>query len=208
MPNPSSPRPYHHGSLRTALLEAAERALRERGADEISLRDLARELGVSHGAPRRHFADRRELLDALAESGFTRLGAELQETLVRAGDDFPGRVRDAVSAFARFATDDPRLLELMHSGKHRPGATTIAVAADAAFAPVVELIRDGQNRGALQQGDPEQIGTILYATVHGLTTMVNGGMVEATALDALVEAAVTQFLRGSRPPTARPCGRA
>ena len=51
-------RPYHHGNLRTALLDAAERTMRDRGVQDLSLRELARDVGVSHGAPRRHFADR------------------------------------------------------------------------------------------------------------------------------------------------------
>jgi hypothetical protein len=53
-------RPYHHGNLRTALLAEAERTIRERGVHDVSLRQLAREVGVSHGAPRRHFPDRQE----------------------------------------------------------------------------------------------------------------------------------------------------
>ncbi|MEW2235322.1 helix-turn-helix domain-containing protein, partial [Streptomyces sp. NPDC024062] len=72
MPDTTGRRPYHHGNLRTDLLDAAERSLRAHGAEQLSLRDLARDVGVSHAAPRRHFADRRALLDALAESGFTR----------------------------------------------------------------------------------------------------------------------------------------
>ena len=70
-------RPYHHGNLRRALLEQAERALAERGAEGLSLRELARAVGVSHAAPRRHFADRRALLDALAQDGFERLARDL-----------------------------------------------------------------------------------------------------------------------------------
>ena len=68
-------RPYHHGNLRPALLAAAERALARGG--ELSLRELAREIGVSHAAPRRHFADKQALLDALALDGFERLGREM-----------------------------------------------------------------------------------------------------------------------------------
>src|SRR3954469_7536348 len=77
-----STRPYHHGNLRPALLEAAERAL-ARG-DELSLRSLAREVGVSHAAPRRHFADKQALLDALAEDGFERLGSEMRDAIAGA----------------------------------------------------------------------------------------------------------------------------
>ena len=74
-------RPYHHGNLRSELLEQAERVLADRGAGALSLRELAREIGVSHAAPRRHFADKQALLDALAEDGFDRLGAELRAAL-------------------------------------------------------------------------------------------------------------------------------
>src|SRR5919198_104925 len=84
-------RPYHHGALREALLEQAERTVRERGADALSLRELAREVGVSHGAPRRHFPDRQALLDAVAEAGFERLGVELRSALAGAGEDFERR---------------------------------------------------------------------------------------------------------------------
>src|SRR3954451_16003211 len=83
-----APRPYHHGNLRTALLEAAERTLREGGAEKLSLRELAREVGVSHGAPRRHFPDRQALLDALSQAGFERLGAELRGAAAKSGDEF------------------------------------------------------------------------------------------------------------------------
>ena len=54
-------RPYHHGNLRQALLQAAEMALEARGATDLSLRELSREVGVSHTSPRRHFADKQAL---------------------------------------------------------------------------------------------------------------------------------------------------
>ena len=78
-------RSYHHGNLRAALLEEAERALA--AGRELSLRELAREVGVSHAAPRRHFADKQALLDAMAQDGFERLGAELGEALSAEGFD-------------------------------------------------------------------------------------------------------------------------
>src|SRR6476661_9098645 len=94
-PRRMNERPYHHGNLRTALLEQAERTVRERGVQELSLRELAREIGVSHGAPRRHFADRQALLDALAQVGFERLGAQLRAAVGAAGDDFRARLHAA-----------------------------------------------------------------------------------------------------------------
>ena len=104
---PSRHRPYHHGNLRAALLACAERTLREGGAGELSLRELARQVGVSHAAPRRHFADKQALLDALAEDGFERLGRELREAMDAAGDALrrpPGRASRAPTCASPPAT--------------------------------------------------------------------------------------------------------
>ena len=199
VPEPTDERPYHHGNLRTALLDAAERGLREHGADQLSLRDLAREIGVSHAAPRRHFPDRQALLDALAVSGFARMDAALRAALAGAGEDFPARVRATMTAYTRFATENAALLELMYSSKHRPGAERIVEAAEAPFRLMHDLILQGQARGALEQGDPERIGIVLFATLQGIATIINGNIVKPELLDGLVETAVEQFLRGARP---------
>src|ERR1700683_2165031 len=108
-------RPYHHGRLRAVLLDEAERTLRDLGIEALSLRDLARQAGVSHAAPRRHFADRQALLDALAEAGFLRLGDELRAAIETAGDDYEAPLRAAATAWIRFATEDAALLELMYA---------------------------------------------------------------------------------------------
>jgi len=193
-----SERPYHHGALREALLEQAERTVRERGADALSLRELAREVGVSHGAPRRHFPDRQALLDAVAEAGFERLGSELRSALARAGEDFEPRLRATAAAYVRFATRDPALLELMFAGKHHDPTGALHVAAERAFAVMLELIAQGQAEGALEPGEPERVGLILFATIQGIASLVSAQMVAAGQLDELVADSVAHFLRGSR----------
>ena len=192
-------RPYHHGNLRPALLAAAERTLRERGAEHLSLRELAREVGVSHGAPRRHFPDRQALLDALAEAGFERLGAELRTACDGAGSGFVDRLHAVAAAYVRFAIDDSALLELMFAGKHREGAGELEQAADRAFSVMLGLIGEGQAEGTLQSGDPERVGLVLFATMQGLATLVTAGVVASEQVDRLLTDAVSSFLRGSRP---------
>lgn len=192
-----SEQPYHHGNLRTALLEQAERTVRARGAQDLSLRQLAREVGVSHGAPRRHFPDRQALLDALAEAGFERLGAELRSAADGAGHDFEARLRATAAAYVRFATRDAALLELMFAGKHREASGTLHEAADRAFAVMLELIDQGQAQGALEPGHPERVGRVLFATIQGIAALVTGGMVKAEQLDELVADAIAHFLHGS-----------
>lgn len=193
-------RPYHHGNLRTALLAQAERTVRERGVQELSLRELAREVGVSHGAPRRHFPDRQALLDAVAEAGFARLGDELRSAVDGAGDDFQDRLRATAAAYVRFATRDAALLELMFAGKHREPSGALNEAADRAFSVMLALIGQGQADGVLEAGEPDRVGLVLFATIQGIAALVTGGMVHAEALDELVADAISHFLRGSRAP--------
>ncbi|MFI2711737.1 TetR/AcrR family transcriptional regulator [Micromonospora sp. NPDC018662] len=189
---------YHHGSLRTTLLAAAERSLRQHGAGQLSLRELAREAGVSHAAPRRHFPDRQALLDALAEAGFARLDAELRAALDAAGDEFGPRLHAVAAAYLRFATEDAALLELMFTGKHRDGAEQLVAAAAAPFGLMDSLIRQGQAQGVLEPGDSPRAGVVLFATLQGIATLVNGNLVAPALLDGIVETAVDQFIRGSR----------
>jgi AcrR family transcriptional regulator len=193
-------RPYHHGALREALLEQAERTVRERGADALSLRELAREVGVSHGAPRRHFPDRQALLDAVAEAGFDRLGAELRAAADGAGDEFEPRLRATAAAYVRFATRDPALLDLMFAGKHRETSGALHEAAENAFAVMLELIAQGQAGGALEPGEPERVGLVLFSTIQGIASLVSAGIVQPDQLEALVVDAIAHFLRGSRAP--------
>jgi AcrR family transcriptional regulator len=193
-------RPYHHGNLRTALLVEAERTVRERGVQDLSLRELARAVGVSHGAPRRHFPDRQALLDALAEAGFARLGAELRNAVDGAGDDFQARLRATAAAYIRFATRDAALLELMFAGKHGEQSGALNEAAERAFSVMLELIEQGQADGALEPGEPKRVGLVLFATIQGIAALVAGGMVDADQLDELVADAIGHFLRGSRIP--------
>jgi AcrR family transcriptional regulator len=195
---PVTERPYHHGNLRTALLEQAARTVRERGVAELSLRELSREVGVSHGAPRRHFPDRQALLDALAQAGFLRLGDELRAAVEGAGEDFEARLRATAGAYVRFATQDAALLELMFAGKHRQPSGTLSQAADHAFSAMFALIHQGQADGALQSGDPERVGRVLFATIQGIAALIAGGMIAAEELDELVADAIANFLRGSR----------
>jgi AcrR family transcriptional regulator len=191
-------RPYHHGNLRTALLAQAERTVRERGVTELSLRELARDVGVSHAAPRRHFQDRQALLDALAVAGFDRLGAELRTAMESAGESFQERLQATAAAYIHFAVEDAELLDLMFTGKHRESADMLVEAADRAFAVLFELITQGQAEGALEPGDPRRVGLVLFATVQGLAALVTSSIVAADQLDWLLPEAIAHFLRGSR----------
>jgi AcrR family transcriptional regulator len=212
-------RPYHHGNLRAALLGEAERTLREQGIDALSLRDLARQAGVSHAAPRRHFADRQALLDALAASGFVRLGDEVRAAIDAAGEDYQARLRAVATAYVRFATRDAALLELMFAAKNAgpgaknagpggknagPGAVSgeppaaLREASERLFGTVGELIRQGQQTDELPAGDPERLLLLLVATLQGIAALTTSGRVRADQTDALIADTVALFTRSQR----------
>src|SRR5215208_3664101 len=191
-------RAYHHGNLRSALLESAERTLARRGVGELSLRELAREVGVSHAAPRRHFPDKQALLDALAEDGFERIGREMAAA-VESGGEFREGLRALARAYVRFATEHAALLELMYAGKHVPGADALREAADRAFAVPFELFAEAQARGDIAAGDGLRAGMVSWSAFHGLASMANSGMLGDLELEPLVDQAVEQLLDGLRP---------
>jgi len=192
-------RPYHHGNLRAELLAEAERTVREQGVESLSLRELARAAGVSHGAPRRHFADRQALLDALAEQGFVRLRRELHEALITAGPRFSSRLAATANAYVRFASDDAALLELMFARKHSESTGPLHDASERTFELMLEVIAQGQRENALAAGEPERVGLVLFATLHGIATLINAGVIDRERRDELVVDATARFLRGSRP---------
>ena len=107
-PGPS--RPYHHGDLRRALLDAAVASLAETGAAGLNLRALARRAGVSHAAPAHHFGDKTGLLTAVATEGYELLAAALAGAWARTGD-----FREVGVAYVRFAVEHPGHFEVMFS---------------------------------------------------------------------------------------------
>ena len=109
MKNDSS---YHHGDLRGALVKAAVTEIERGGYENLSLRELAKSLGVSRAAPYRHFADRRALLAAVAADGFDRLTAIYRNAIAN-GKTPQARLAAAGRAYLAFAAERPQLFRLM-----------------------------------------------------------------------------------------------
>src|SRR6185312_8546459 len=97
------------------LLKTAGRMLEDQGPDALSLRDVARKLGVSHNAPYRHFATRDDLLAALATEGFRALGEATLKARSAAGPD-DNAVNWMGLAYIDFALKNPARYRLMFGG--------------------------------------------------------------------------------------------
>ena len=155
--------PYHHGDLRSALLAAGRTMLAETGPSALSLRELARRLGVSHNAPYKHFATREALLAALAAEGFKALGLRSREATAGGGG------AEAMGlAYIGFALDEPAVYRLMFSDAiDKSSFPDLQAASRASF--------DGL-RGAMERAvGPERAtaaAVSAWAMVHGLSLLL------------------------------------
>ena len=162
---------YHHGDLKTAILDKAATLVAERGADGISLRELARAAGVSHAAPAHHFTDRRGLFTALATEGFGLLAAALTEARPK--------FIDAARAYVRFALDHPGHYEVMFDKSLYDDADPELAAA--AMAASVELNRGvGTLADEHAKHDPEAAALAAWSLVHGFSLLWLNGVVDTT----------------------------
>lgn len=203
---PKSERAYHHGDLRNALIEAGLAALEAQDASELSLRALARELGVSANAVYRHFADKDALLSALAAEGFRRFARAQREARAQLDTD-PAATG---LGYIRFAQRHPALFRLMFGRFTR--ACDSAELQEAALAAFGQLLEDSRASGAAGQVQPNP-GAIDEATmlraiarwslVHGLSHLMLEGQLSffgpGTASEPLAAAVLMASGMGSAP---------
>lgn len=149
---------YHHGDLRAVILAQAARLVAERGADRVSLRELARAAGVSHAAPAHHFTDRRGLFTALAAQGFQLLA----DALVQARPSF----RDAALAYVRFGCEHPGHYRVMFDKSlFDPSDSELTAAQAAAGAELARGVRTLADPHAV--ADPGGAELAAWSLVHG-----------------------------------------
>jgi AcrR family transcriptional regulator len=169
-------KPYHHGNLRVALLDAAIHLIAEVGPAGFTLREVARRAGVSHNAPYRHFRDRDDLMAAVAEQGFREL---TQAMLGGAGSDARARdrLKQAGLAYVRFALRRPQHFAIMFdapnftTGKHPDSADASA----RAFGTLVNFVEAAQEEESLPRGDTQQLALFAWCTVHGIAKLAIAG---------------------------------
>ncbi|HZE38898.1 MAG TPA: TetR/AcrR family transcriptional regulator [Stackebrandtia sp.] len=175
---------YHHGNLRTELMEACLRLVDEEGIGAVSLRRVAREAGVSPGAPYHHFADRAALIAELTARGFTDLTARLRAVRAEAADPVTALV-ELLEAYVEFAGRHRAYFllmfrpELSASDKH----PDVQAAGDDALAVVAEAIEDCRRAGMFAAVDSDGLVVTLWSLAHGLAALVVDGKIDKMCLD-------------------------
>ena len=194
-------RSYHHGDLRASLVEAAQRLLETEGAAALSLRRVAKEAGVSHTAPYRHFRDKHALLEAVAASGFRALEVRLAAIADRAPNDSRRQILLACRAYVAETMAYPARAHLMFGGFLDPSrrSAELSAAIEDSFAEFVSTIRRGE--GTLYRDFPTRdLVLALWSATHGLALLASGGqlrgLVQADDPETLAERLVELLLTG------------
>ena len=167
--------------FRERLCEAAERLFAERGPDAVTMRQLAAELGVSPMTPYRYFKDKDDILAAVRANGFDRFS----EALERARDGAQGaRARGAAvgQAYVDFAFQHPHTYKLMFdlNQPHEKDYPELVRAARRARETMTAWVGDQIDEGVMA-GEPEQIGLMFWASVHGIVVLELAGKLPAGA---------------------------
>ncbi len=165
--------PYHHGDLRQALVETGAKLVETEGVAALKLRAVARKAGVSHMAPYNHFADRAELVAAVAAEGFRRLRDTMEERMA----GFPGRparqLQEAGVAYVGFAAGSPELFRLMFSPElaDKTAYPELQEAARRTFAVLADVVaRTGGARDSAPT--PSIVPLVAWSFVHGLAVLL------------------------------------
>ena len=171
---PQKSKPYHHGDLRNALIQAGLELLTEGGVQELDLRKVARRAGVSHAAPYRHFTDKQALIAAINEEGFRLLAERIRSTLREVSDEPVEQLLGVALAYVRFAKENPWLMREMFSGLtiERESFASLHTASKSVYRLYAEVIRRGQESGKIVDGDPTALAGVLWSVLHGLAMLI------------------------------------
>lgn len=194
---------YHHGDLAEALRSAALEAIARDGVEKLNLRDLARQLGVSPGAPYRHYADKDALLKAVGAEIAANFQAEVARAQAEAPPDAISQFRAIGIANVRFAVRYPAHFRVLYL----PGIIDQQAAAQ--MAEERAILRAAQDRGELVELPVDDIALAASSLVYGLSRLIvddllPGPPVTPARADELAIAVTNVFGLGLLP-RARPC---
>jgi len=193
---------YHHGDLPQQAHQQALDILRTQGDTAISLRAIAKRIGVSAPALYRHFADRESLLAELAITGFRLLRDRLRNRLSQVDQADPRHALLHIGlAYVAFAEDEPNLYRLMFGGRLLPKGAhpQLDEAGLQAFRVLEETVENGQRVGYLKPLPLPLMTATAWSLVHGLSELtIDGHLPGADIEPTLAEGVLTLLLDGSR----------
>ena len=204
---------YHHGNLRTAVLAAAHKLIELEGIQAITLRRIAKEVGVSQNAPYSHFKDKAALLDALAVEGFQGLIQSMQS--VSNTSKTPPELLQAIgNTYVEYALANPELFQLMFNAQASTKPTAEQATSDLlqqvssqSFQILKNAVEQVQVKNGTKQGNTDGDSTMIatisaWAIVHGLSLLLlenklaTNPAFQSIPREKLIEQATAIYTRG------------
>ena len=191
---------YHHGNLREALIQATLVLIAERGLAGFAVAELARVVGVSSGAPYRHFRDRDAVVAEVARRGFEGLAAEMQKGVASAGDNPIGAIERCAQTQLAFAERERPVYAAMFETYLPPRIyPELTVAREAAFAVLRQAAQEACNRSqAPRRPPPLMVALHIWSMTHGIASLFihsDGLARPAIASAELLEAGLLVYLK-------------
>jgi AcrR family transcriptional regulator len=167
---------YHHGNLREALIAGALALEPAHGPLGVSLREVAREVGVTHAAAYHHFASKEALLVAVAEQGFEQLLAALDREPVPVANPFFAVIANA-SGYARYAVRNPSQFRFMY-GTSPASAEPLAAQHARVLDRFAQAVRDAQAAQVIAAGAPARPAAQIWSAAHGIAVLTVSGALD------------------------------
>ena len=182
-----APRDYHHGNLKNVLIEAAISQIATHGARALSLRELARSIGVSHASTYRHFPNKESVLATIAEQGFEKLTRAMEAAArPHAGDPLEMLQATGV-AYVDFGVSHPHHLQVMFGDliTHHDIYPALVEASKKAYEVLVSVVREGQQSGGVGAQNERLVTLAAWAQVHGLAMLIASGQIRPDGAERL-----------------------
>ncbi len=198
MPSPPKKSNYHHGDLRDQLLKAATKMISENGVEQLSLRKLANEVGVSRTAPYHHFKDKNELLCAIAEQGFKQRSLTMESQLFDPQESSSIQLKQYMLEYVSFAQQNPEIYELMFGRtiwKQQIDNQSLKDSAYPSFQHQLAVTKRWQTIGLLdQQANSLRLSQVIWGTMHGIAKLLIDGIYKDNSqIEDICECAANQF---------------
>ncbi len=177
---------YHHGNLREACIEMGLQYLRD-GEMNFSMRDLARAIGVSHGAPAKHFGNKDGLMAAIAEEGFRKFNGYLEQ-IEKDHSDPTETFYQMGKNYIRFGLDYPQHYKLMFALKmDKSDHPSLLEESSKSFGHLIEMVTWLQSEKVIKEGQPLNHAYCIWSSVHGLVSLAVDGRMNIAAQMGLID---------------------
>jgi AcrR family transcriptional regulator len=166
-------RTYHHGDLERALVDASVTLIAKKGADAFTLREVARQVGVSHAAVYRHFADKAAMLEAIAVQGYHQLAERLGDVIARVPRaHVEKRLLLIGVAYVMFAVEqEPRFRVMTRPRLEELRSPELDAAIDAALGVLIGVAREGVEAGLLKKAPAVEHAVRVYVFAYGYASL-------------------------------------